>query len=487
MNHRILIFLILGIVCNGYSQTKTNDIKICKDATITIGELCPEKNTGCPTQGITWKEVTNGNNNPVANDNQATLTVRKVQNYVEYEKSDPFCKTPNDKIKYRITPVIVDSVIFKEPFENSWEWGYDDWQNFGNTNGKATEKEGRIIELSIEKGKSDTISAHIFTNPLNTSPECITFESESKNDQFAITPYRADNNDFKFIIKSNHDIADPSFEEKSYKIWAKCENLHAKNNKVKSKLHITAYKKAEIDLVFVEVSQINQPRTGALTLSYSNLNIDDYKKVIDSFNLNTFNQSIMKFNYADTIKINVDYDLDNNGNLNYANNSEENKILSAIQASPKYTNLDKTIFVILVPNITEGVYGYAKVSTKTNFKSNYTFIRAGGFSQTKQVFPNNYIGYWSYFVIGHELGHVLGLDHANKITKIIFNFYGTSACGAEGGSQNFEDPKNLMDYCPMCQFSLIDPRSCHDSYEKIRKFQWNILHDILKKHYINTY
>jgi hypothetical protein len=99
----------------------------------------------------------------------------------------------------------------------------------------------------------------------------------------------------------------------------------------------------------------------------------------------------------------------------------------------------------------------------------------------------------------HELGQSLDLKHA-----VYGMFQNYTSCCSRDNSSKYIDPTNIMDYCDECIGDLISlsslqiatsPFGCRplgtslvcSPKATLRKFQWNILHNILTNHFSKTY
>jgi hypothetical protein len=155
--------------------------------------------------------------------------------------------------------------------------------------------------------------------------------------------------------------------------------------------------------------------------------------------------------------IDIDYDKDNNNNMDIRTFDECDIIEEALQKESEFSNFDKILVILntidypLTPGIT--------MRNGEEFTYQAQFVHTAGKTLTESSKP--------YLTIAHELGHTLGLDDLTSQFKDIV---------VEKTKKVFveDDKNNVMTY----SLSRID--KCCKSF---RKFQW----DTMRKHMKDKY
>lgn len=488
----LLVLVLFGKIVVGQKVIK---LICCNGVPVTLSDPCTYEGLSCDVgKDADWKNITTGVELKQEK-GKSEITYIPTQDVVIERKS----KKCNPEItRFEITVITVDNIIFKEKIGNEWDWGIDEWYNFGtNRHLSAIGTQDTFIKyISIENEKSDEFSVDIVLNPIQPTPDCINIDADYYTDKLSITPKFASSNTFNFNITSHHSFLE--YKPAEVQLWAYCNTKNkktkekkARTKKTYSKINVIAFKEPEINVVFVRV---NQKDTGVGIHNFNCPNLSaDYNSIVSRMNTDYFKDPIIKFKYDSEIVIDVNYDLDKNGGIKRDGNftSEEEIILwNGLTNNVNFVNIDtfKTIFIFMVNNI-PGVEGYGVgFLNEVNRRGSKLVLNANLINSNKVIYPLLYVEYWA-MTIAHEIGHVLKLHHANTFNAIT-NTYGSSQCGAIGGIQNYDDNHNVMDYCPYSTWSNLNssaPNVVPPEKITFKHFQWKIMHQSIFNHFKKSY
>lgn len=453
----LFTFLVFGIK----AQDTTLIYKVCKGSDLYLDHYC--NYAVCNPAPITWKK------NGVIFQNQfssSRLTVRNIQENVEYTRIDPNC--PKTTTLFKIQLVQIDSAKFFEFSVVNYPYGVDRWTNFNGRTPSGRNNTQQIWVSAKKSNSSDYFSSELYSD----SAIDFSYFKNIKSNPLIISPdiYSGKKLDFSFLypIETNAERNNPKIAS----IHIQCKETIIKNGVNEVKLNISAYNKAFVPIRFVIVNQKDTSAGGSnwnTTFDPASIPI-----IMNYLNDSFYNQAVIQLEYRglDTFTANVDLDKDKRFKIATEYITARNKFTSD-------TNLykDSIYYFLLIDSFKEfDPAGFALNNTNVVFVNNISLKK----TIIKLGLPQGNF-YNAYGIFAHELGHCFGLVHAGNEDIMI----DTSICGAKNSNiaKSYADNLNIMDYCTRCIDYNITNCIPNIPTRYFRKFQWDIFHEkILTDH-----